>query len=147
MADVPDATPLDQPHAGGETQRASLSPAGGAIGLRRLARDRRQRDEGCGQAPRAACRRWSDDPDLMQQHEHLMVQLSGDLHRIRARAGWSLEDWSRVSGVHPDTIHSLEQARTDPQVSTLIRLLYPAGFTLQVGFRPGAATPKPVLVG
>lgn len=38
--------------------------------------------------------------------------------------------------MHPATILALEQTRTDPQLSTLVRLLYPFGYQLQIGLRP-----------
>jgi DNA-binding XRE family transcriptional regulator len=84
-------------------------------------------------------RRWTDDPDIREQHEHAALRFGGDLHRIRTRLGWSLEQFSRVSGVDPNSILRIEQGRGDPQLSTMIRLLYPAGFTLQLGLRPGGA--------
>jgi transcriptional regulator with XRE-family HTH domain len=64
------------------------------------------------------------------------VRLSHDLYTLRQRQGWSLEALARVAGTDPDTVLALEQTRTDPQLSTIVRLLYPFGYELQLGYRP-----------
>jgi DNA-binding XRE family transcriptional regulator len=83
-------------------------------------------------------RRWYEDPDLKGSFDRLATRISHDLHALRERQGWSIDALAKVAGVSADTVLAVEQTRTDPQLSTLIRLLYPFGYELAVGLRPSS---------
>lgn len=84
-------------------------------------------------------RRWQEDPDLRQVIERLQVQLSQDLNALRESAGWSQDALATAAGVSPNTVLDLEQTRSDPHISTLVRLAFVFGCQLEVRFRRRSA--------
>ena len=77
-------------------------------------------------------RPWESDPDLRAAVDRLLVHLSSDIYARRRRHGWSQEQLATVAGVSRDTILTLEQARGDPHLSTLVRLYWSLGTALDI---------------
>ena len=50
-------------------------------------------------------------------------------------AGWSQEATAKVAAMADGTILSIEQARDDPRVSTLVRLAFVFGAQLEIRFK------------
>lgn len=87
-------------------------------------------------------RRWYDDPDIAAAHERVMVDVSAAVYAARRRHGWSLDVAAAASGIHPDTLQSIEKTEHDPQLSTLVRAFYALGYEVTFALRP-----KPVISG
>jgi DNA-binding XRE family transcriptional regulator len=87
-------------------------------------------------------RRWQDDPDIREHVDLLLVRLSQDVNALRELAGWSQDTTAMVAGVAPNTILDLEQARTDPHISTVVRLAYALGYVTELRFRPAVTRPS-----
>ena len=86
-------------------------------------------------------RRWYEDKDLSGEHERLVLQLGQEVHLRRERLGWSLERLAAVAGLDEHTVHDLERGRTDPRLSTYIRILYALGKIMVVGCVSPELTP------
>lgn len=80
-------------------------------------------------------RRWSDDPDLRESFERALKSISDDLSLLRERQGWSLEQSAQAAGVDAQTVLDIETLRTDPRVSTFVRLAFVYGFELRLRLR------------
>src|SRR5687767_2834533 len=80
-------------------------------------------------------RRWHEDPDLRELVDRLLVQLSQDVNMMRECRDWSQAELATAAGVADATVLSIEKARTDPQISTIVRLAYAMGYLVDVRFR------------
>jgi DNA-binding XRE family transcriptional regulator len=79
-------------------------------------------------------KRWSDDPDLASAFERVALQLSADVHALRDAAFWSQDRAALASGLNVETIGDIEGLRTDPRLSTLVRLAFTLGRRVQIRF-------------
>jgi DNA-binding XRE family transcriptional regulator len=79
--------------------------------------------------------RWVDDPECKAAFDRVMLRFSRDIHQFRTREGLSIDRAAIAAGVHRDTVQAIEQLRTDPRLSTLIRLLHLFGFELSISYR------------
>jgi len=80
-------------------------------------------------------RRWSEDPDLREAVDRVLVQLSQDVNLLREHVDWSQDDLAAAAGVSDGTVLDVEKARTDPRISTLVRLAFVFGYEVDVRFR------------
>jgi ribosome-binding protein aMBF1 (putative translation factor) len=94
--------------------------------------DRRLAD---AEAPPARARRWTDDPDIRGEHERVALDVGRALYQLRERQDWSQERLAAAAGLSDNTVSAVERATTDPQLSTLIRLLWCLGYRLVVSVR------------
>lgn len=92
-------------------------------------------------------RRWADDPDLRDHFERLRVGISHDLHALRTRQGWSIDDAAAAAGVDAQTVLDIEKTRGDPRLSTVMRLFFVYGQQLVVAGRPVPQPARPTVVG
>jgi DNA-binding XRE family transcriptional regulator len=67
--------------------------------------------------------------------DRVLVGLSQDINELRDVAGWSQDATARAAGIAHNTILDLEKARTDPHISTLVRIAYALGYVTDVRFR------------
>jgi DNA-binding XRE family transcriptional regulator len=108
-------------------------------GDRRSGQDRRE--------DRAGGRRIHDDPALLARFDALLVGISGQLNALIERESWSQEQTADAADIHRHTLTELLKVRTDPQLSTLIRLAHAFDLDLQVSFIPrgavGSSGPNP----
>ena len=80
---------------------------------------------------------WNEvEKDLFTPEEiaesDLRVAIIGELIKAREERGISQRELEALSGVKQPVISRLEHGTTDPQVSTLIKLLAPLGKTLAI---------------
>lgn len=62
----------------------------------------------------------------------LNTQIVGELLKARNEAGISQKELEAISGVRQPLIARIEKGRTDPQITTVLRMLEPLGMTLAV---------------
>lgn len=62
----------------------------------------------------------------------LRVALIGELIEARQRNGYTQKDMEAMTGVKQPVIARLEHGTTDPQLSTLLKVLAPLGKTLAI---------------
>ena len=80
-------------------------------------------------------RRWSDDPEILAAFERVMLQLGRNICELRELAGgWSIEAAARVAGIDAGTIGDIEALRTDPQLSSLVRVAFALGRRVEIRF-------------
>ena len=63
---------------------------------------------------------------------NLRVALVGEIINARQEKGMSQKDLENVSGVKQPVIARLERGTTDPQLSTLLKVLAPLGKTIAI---------------
>ncbi len=62
----------------------------------------------------------------------LQAQIVGELIKARNGAGITQQELEAISGVRQPVIARIERCKTDPQITTVLRLLEPLGKTLAV---------------
>lgn len=67
-----------------------------------------------------------------QEELALKVALIGEIIKLRESCSMSQKDLEAISGVKQPVIARLEKGNTDPQLSTLIKILAPMGKTLAI---------------
>lgn len=80
---------------------------------------------------------WSDYEKTVFTPEELAasdlrVALIGELIKARQANGYTQKDLELLSGVRQPVIARLEHGNTDPQLSTLIKVLAPLGKTIAI---------------
>ncbi len=63
---------------------------------------------------------------------NLKVAITGEIIKARQQSGLTQKELEAASGVKQPVIARLERGNTDPQLSTLIRVLAPLGKTLAI---------------
>ncbi len=81
--------------------------------------------------------RWDDfRPTILSSEEmaatDIKVALLGEIIQARKDRGLSQKDLESISGVKQPVIARLEHGTTDPQLSTVLRVLAPLGKTLAI---------------
>lgn len=62
----------------------------------------------------------------------LRTQIIGELIKARNGAGLTQKELEAISGVSQPLIARIEKGKTDPQITTILRILDPLGMTLAV---------------
>lgn len=62
----------------------------------------------------------------------LKVQIVGEILKARKDHGMTQQELEAISGVKQTYIARVENNKTDPQLTTILRLLRPLGMTLKV---------------
>jgi hypothetical protein len=73
---------------------------------------------------------WREDPDVVAAVDRFMLRVGRHIYvrRHDEAFNWSLEKFGYASGVHPNLIERIENHRSDPRVSTLVRLYFTLGW-------------------
>jgi DNA-binding XRE family transcriptional regulator len=84
-------------------------------------------------------RKWEDiynNLDALTQEDRdeidLKVKIIGQILEVRKEKGLTQAELEAMSGVKQTFIARLENNRMDPQLTTILKLLYPLGMTLAV---------------
>ena len=87
----------------------------------------------------AITRKWDDvykNLDALTQEDRdeidLKVKIIGEILEARKGKGLTQAELEAISGVKQTFIARLENNRMDPQLTTILKLLYPLGMTLAV---------------
>jgi DNA-binding XRE family transcriptional regulator len=66
----------------------------------------------------------------------LRTQIIGELIKARNGAGITQKELEAISGVSQPLIARIEKGKTDPQITTILRMLDPLGMTLAIVPKP-----------
>ena len=91
---------------------------------------------------------WGELRDILLTPEEraateIKIALLGEIIKARQLQGYSQKQLEAVSGIKQPVIARLERGTTDPQLSTIIRLLSSLGKTLAIVPLEGQASQKP----
>ncbi len=62
----------------------------------------------------------------------LKVKIVGEIFKARKDKGLTQAEWEAISGVKQSFIARVENNKTDPQLTTILKILRPLGKTLKV---------------